>query len=142
MKTSPQNVSLENGNVARRTFIRSTSLALIAASLADANPALALVPQGSRPQGNVRRRPYFGQGTYSVDALDGLYGDAALERARRAGRGRRSTSDKSHMIFYYDEQAHTLVNPYNVQPSLSAAKYSMEITIRNSHVARADYDTI
>lgn len=124
----------------RRSFLQSSSLAFLACALpqdiyADVDSSSFL-----QAQSRQRARPrYFGSGVYTQEQLDQLYG-TAVERTRPGTR--RAATDRRHMIFYYDDQARLLVNPYNVRPGLTSAKYSMEIKILNSHVAQSDYDTI
>jgi hypothetical protein len=133
-------------SLSRRNFVQASSLALLAGALTnprDASAASALAPQGAPPR---QSRSYFRDDTYTNEQLEMLYGSGAgrpgATHAAFAGEaGAGDAVGSQHMIFYYDSPADKqLTNPFNVKPSLSAGKYSLEVTILNSHVSQKDFD--
>src|SRR5205085_117146 len=139
----------QSSDIGRRNFIQSSSLALLAATLI--NPDIASASALSATlQARVQQpgRAYFRSDTYSSDDIESLYGrGAGGASSKRAGFGNEVKAgdqiSSQHMIFYYDKPGDKqIVNPLNVKPSLAAGKYSLEVTILNSHASQRDFDNL
>ncbi len=135
--------------VARRDFMQSSSLALLAGALINSGIAPEVYSQISVPETQRSNRPFFRTDTYTKAQLESLYGrdagraepaaNASFANEVRAG----DRIGSQHMIFHYaDPTQKQFINPLNVKPALAAGKYSLEVTVLNSHASQMDFETI
>lgn len=135
-------------DVARRDFMQSSSLALLTAALINSGIAPEVYSQVTPPNTQRLNRAFFRTDTYTNVELESLYGrgaggskPATANFANEVRAGDRIGSQ--HMIFHYaDPTQKQFINPLNVKPALAAGKYSLEVTVLNSHTSQKDFETI
>lgn len=141
----------DSWSIGRRNFIKSSSLALLAGTFVQPAAALANTnfsfAQKASPKHTVDLTT-----TYTVEELERLYvrvdtrstsnitskKNSAVMSFAPSSPFRDEERNTEQKLFFYDQAAGKLVNPFNIKPSLTAAKYSFEATALNYHVTKED----